>query len=145
MPFDTAGGPAIDPLTEIGIIPVPRDVLERHKQYVVKLLRKKAGPMAKWRGMGFRKPQLNDMLANARATTRVYGAPGAWSAAPYRVRRLARRVADAIPNATFTLGYYYTDPYLLVEYQDSLGQYHEACLGIWLNRFRLTAIAQQTR
>lgn len=140
MPFDATETRVTDPLTELGITPVPRHVLEKHMERVMR--DRAIGTLAQWRMLRFSKHQLNPMLANAHATTQAYGVPGAWSAAPYRVRRLARRVAEAIPNATFAYGYFDADPFLAVEYQNSAGEQCRACLGIWWNRFRLIAIAQ---
>jgi hypothetical protein len=133
MPLDALGLVATDDLTALGIIPVPNTVLIQHMQ---RMLDRHHGPARQW----FSLPlygRIADQLA------RVDRLPDMsmprWSSAPWRVRRLADKVQTALPEATFTLGYFYRDPYLSVQYGRK-----DVCLAIWLHRFHLVAIAQQT-
>ncbi len=130
MPFDALEQSIItDELATIGITPVPAEVLKRHKQNMLNQHR----TFARWQTIVLDKDRLTEQLARVDQLSLMLPR---LASAPWRVRRLAERVHAAIPEARFTLGYFYRDPYLSVHYGDK-----KACLAIWWHRFRLAAIA----
>jgi len=142
MPFDAMlKTQEIDELSAIGVVPVPDDVLVRYKAEVLQRT-KITHPLARWLSMPLTADRIGKQLGQLR---RIASHELSWaSAAPYRVRRLAERVRDAIPEAKFRVGYIYRDPYLLVKYGEPTDP-RSACLAIWRSRFSLVAIAQQNR
>jgi len=135
MPFDamTRSRPEApdDQLAALGITPVPRDVLYRHKAKMLDGLEKRQ-PWVKWREQRIELSHLAWLhLVFPSELSR-------WRTAPRSVRRLAAKVQHAIPDATFYLGYIQRDPYLMVHYDT-----HWECLAIWLTRFRAIALAKQ--
>jgi hypothetical protein len=132
VPFDTLAQTIPDELTRLGIIPVPMDTLELHKRKM--LARGRAG--SRWLTVRLNRSHLVQNLAH---TDQLGLHLPRSTRAPWRVRRLAGRVRDALPEAEFTLGYFYLDPYLTVEYGHT-----SACLAIWNSRWSLVAIASRT-
>jgi hypothetical protein len=130
MPFDAmirSRPEPIDELAALGITPVSRNVLDHH---VISMLRR-SPPLALWREIQI---EISDLKVLHRLLTDDLTF---WHIAPRSVQRLATQVAQAIPDATFHLGYIYHDPYLMVHY----GNRNRACLAIWKTRFRTVAIA----
>lgn len=125
MPFDTMTTHFLD------ITPVPPDVLKQHKQ---KMYRRHGGPSRRWRIYGLDRDMLGIQLAHV---DRLHLWLPRRASAPRKVRRLALRVRDSIPDATFDLGYFYRDPYLMVHYN---GTSH--CLAIWKHCLWPVAIAK---
>jgi len=141
MPFDAtvlALSPSLsDRLTAMGIRPVPLDVVDGHKQQVIRdfstsmrgraLVRSGA---ATWRTLHIYRAL--EILAKPR---KHIGPTMDISAAPRAIRQLAERVSIEMSDAEFELDWFYTDPVLNVVCG---GQ--RACLGIW-DRGRIVAIA----
>jgi hypothetical protein len=118
MPFDALVQVRRDLLAEMDIVPVAMTVLEQHKV----LMLKRYGGL--WRTVYLNTAKL------PRALRRFH--------APRKVRRLAARVSETHPEATFHLGWLDNDPYLNVRLGDELH-----CLAIWMHRFKTIAIAEQ--
>jgi hypothetical protein len=147
MPFDALNR-YVDELAMLGIVPVSAEILHRHKQYMIDTA---TNSVSRWRthslmsdhSIGFTGQMIRPKHAIAHQLAHV-NRLGLWlptrANAPLRVRRLAERLHAALPEATFDLGYFYRDPYLMVNYNGG-----QACLAIWTNRFRLVAIAHQQR
>jgi hypothetical protein len=119
MPFDAFDAHVRDrdQLAELSIVPVAMTVLEQHK---LAMLRRYGGL---WRTLVLTPEKLPKALRRFHA--------------PRRVRRLAERLGEAHPEATFHLGWLDSDPYLNVRLEDGLH-----CLAIWMHRFRTVAIAE---
>ena len=138
MPFDNAKVVVldeVDELTALGITPVPDKVLQAHKD---RMTRKYAArTYARWEAARVSLDRLTWQLSHPMCITPRL-TPRA--AAPHAVIAIADIVRRAVPSASFTVGYFETDPYLRVHY----GAGKTACLGIWLSRRRLKAIARRT-
>lgn len=150
MPLDNTGiiidPPTIsslDPLTRMGVTPVPDDFVRDYKtQYRENWLREndygagKPGPF-EWRTrthqdwIQFMSPY--HRKASDRSLENFLNS-SFWmedpTKAPKKLVNLAIRVQQTIPDAAFSVDYFYTDPVLNVCY--SVGEISRtACLGIW--------------
>ena len=123
-----------DPLERLGITPVPAEFVAKYKRryrgiFVSKALRG-LGPY-EWRNFALPCAPTNrnlDWFLSGEISRALIGSD--LSDAPKPLFDVAERVRDTIPEATFSLDYFYRDPLLYAHYW--VGQEpRAACLGIW--------------
>jgi hypothetical protein len=137
MPFDATGELRPDytldnPLTEIGISPVPTSLIYKHKARMEERYSHRYA--ARWIEVDIPAAKLEHRLADLTC----YRLPKK-AAAPQAVIAIASRVKQALPQTRFVLGYFETDPYLV-----AILPQMTAYLGLWTSRRRLKAIARHT-
>lgn len=165
MPFDSvmssfdlnpANVIVVNPLTQLGISPVPRCVAEHHKAKVLAAYRER-GPLAidllDTGRVGWTERRIfnHDSVGRRRTDRKYFRSQLERSAGRYTLDvsyppkpliALAMTVHRALPNAVFSVEYFDTDPILNVSYTDPLDVDHRDCLGIW-NEGEVVAIAEQ--
>lgn len=140
MPLDSLGDTLLDfltiadPFERIGIVPVPKDFVARYKkEYGADWRLMNPYQFARWQTATF-KPQriersfgrtitLREFLKNP---TRNSAFASDRSGAPKALVALALKVQQEVPDAVFSVDYFYDDPVLNVTIEDKKG-----CLGIW--------------
>ena len=139
--------PIDNTLASLGLTPVSREVVERHKRHMTREYALKgrseayrvASGLARWKTISFEMIPSND-LAKAIHT----GLSRVWtedhSRVPDAIVKVARRVDRGIENAEFSVQYFDVDPILDVCYTDRSGHRHLDCLGIW-DQGKIIAIA----
>lgn len=113
-------------LAALGITPVDPTIVSQHKMAWSNCYRHV--PTACWIRLPLPASRLRKALDNSRQS------------APEAIVKLAERVHQEIPNASYTMDYFYLDPILNVHLNDQ-----EACLGIWEARkvVRIAATSKQ--
>ncbi len=134
MPFDSlVRDTVIDPLTRLGITPIPQETVKAYKKaYRAHLLAtsdlyRHYADLIRWRTTRRGKRSVAAFLATPMATV-MSGLDR--SKMPDELHDLAHKVHTEIPEGEFTVDYLSGDPILQVTY-DFDGQRVKACLGIW--------------
>jgi hypothetical protein len=136
MPFDSlVRDTVIDPLTRLGITPIPQETVSAYKKaYKQEWLRTHPG----FRGIDtvrWRTARRKSRAMASVASFLINPLEKSWNAddrtgAPKELIDLAEVVRSEIPDADFSVEFFSTDPILQVEYACD-GQRVKACLGIW--------------
>jgi len=161
MPFDATVAAAlpqyrIDPLLQLGVIPVPPEVVEDHKQAVIDAFCREDGTdhggwiaqgnrlavehgIVHWSQTMLSRHEIGQALATF---NRTHPFTPDRSPAPRPLIQLATYVAHQLrqEEPVFAVEYFYTDPILHVLY----GHQRSACLGIW-DRGQIVHIATYPR
>lgn len=153
MPLDSLGTQLLeytiitDPFERLGIVPVPKDFVARHKkEYGDEWRQFHPDQFGRWQTTTH-KPQRIDRSFGRAITLREFlqnptrnsAFASDRSAAPKSLIAMALMVQRELPEAVFSVDYFYDDPVLNVTIDGQKG-----CLGIWDyfgDRVHLTAIA----
>jgi hypothetical protein len=137
----------IDPLTKLGITPVPANHVQKHvTRQSFKMARIDGYLRAhrQWYQMPVHRP---DVFLEPGATTEFlksimnYGIPGGSHEIPGKLVQIAKAVhQDFETQHAFEVMYSYHDPLLFVTYNHD-GKHHRECLGIWLPYAKVIALA----
>lgn len=137
MPFEPYALPGLaEKLAAIGLVAVPNKLVTDYMREV----ERKDRTRGHWDEVFLPTDKLVHGLRSPQTLGR-FGL-GRWAAAPRRVRNLAAKVQENMPeDADFILGYFRSDPYLRVRIGGRSGE--SAYLAVWRNRFSLIAIAKR--
>ncbi len=129
MPFDDTTRK--ETLTEMGITPIPADVVTRHKRKIEAPHRRKLHGWAyQWQTVSIPATALRSNLI--RLPVPVMDGKDL-SGAPEKIIKLAETIAERVENPEFQVHYYADDPILTVDYGPNFNR-QRATLAIWLKR-----------
>ena len=148
MPYDGLKVLQNSRAIEIGLVPVPKSVAEKHKADFERKFRR-------WHWFGINRSAIDGGARWANITLEgvsddleywlkhpPIGMTNDRSGAPQALIDLALKVRATLINPVFEIEYFYTDPILNVIYEDGF-DVRKDCLGIWDNG-KIIAIAKLT-